>query len=86
MGPEAATSFPGQQVGRAWPHPDGTRPAARARPESDDGRRGCGYSFGAVTPAAGAALTAPYDGRTLANGVDFLAQGEAGSPAAVARV
>jgi len=85
MGPEAAKSFPGQQVVQARPDPDGTRPAERARQEIDDGRRGRGYIFGAFKPADGEALTAPYDGRTIANWVDFLEQVEAWIPAEVAR-
>jgi hypothetical protein len=31
-----------------------------------------GYVFGAFRPATGAAFTAPYEGRTTANWVDFL--------------
>jgi transposase len=72
MGPESAKSFPGQQVVRALPDPLDARPAERARQEVDYGRRGSGYIFGAFKPAAGAAFTAPYDGRTIANWVDFL--------------
>jgi hypothetical protein len=77
MGPEAAKSFPGRQVVRALPDPDDARPAERARVEVDYGRRGTGYIFGAFCPATGAALTAPYPGRTTANWVDFLARAEA---------
>ena len=84
MGPEAAKSFPGQQLVRAGP--DDTRPAARARQEIDDGRRGSGYIFGAFTPADGEALTAPYDGRTIANWVDFLEHVEAWLPPEMERV
>jgi transposase len=71
MGPVASKSYPGQHL---------VRPAApdaeRARQEIDYGRRGKGYVFGAFCPATGAALTAPYAGRTAANWVDFLAQVE----------
>jgi hypothetical protein len=38
----------------------------------DFGRRGSDYIFGAFKPADGEAFTAPYDGRTIANWVDFL--------------
>ena len=57
MGPEAAKSFPGQQVVRALPPADGAQPAERARQEIDYGRRGKGYIFGAFQPATGAAFT-----------------------------
>jgi transposase len=86
MGPESAKSFPGQQVVRARPDPDDTRPAERARQEIDYGRRGSGYIFGAFTPADGAALTAPYDGRTIVNWVDFLEHVEAWIPPEMERV
>jgi transposase len=86
MGPEAAKSFPGQQLVRAQPDPLDTRPAERAKQEVDYGRRGKGYIFGAFQPATGAALTAPYPGRTIVNWVDFLEQVEAWIPPAVERV
>jgi transposase len=86
MGPEAAKSFPGQQVVRARPDPADRRPAERARQEIDYGRRGRGYIFGAFKPADGEALTAPYDGRTIANWADFLQRVEAWIPAEVAHV
>jgi transposase len=86
MGPEAAKSFPGQQLVRALPDPSERRPAERARQEIDYGRRGRGYIFGAFKPADGEALTAPYDGRTIANWVDFLERVEAWIPADIARV
>jgi transposase len=86
MGPESAKSFPGQQVVRALPDPDGTRPAERARQEIDYGRRGRGYIFGAFKPADGEALTAPYDGRTIANWADFLQHVEDWIPAEVEHV
>lgn len=82
MGPESAKSFPGQQV--VPPRSDGRR--ARATQEIDYGRRGKGYIFGAFTPADGAALTAPYAGRTIANWVDFLGRVEAWIPAGAERV
>ena len=82
MGPESAKSFPGPQVVRALPDPADLRPAKRARQEMDYGRRGRGYIFGAFKPADGAALTTPYDGRTIANWVDFLEQVEDWIPAA----
>lgn len=63
MGPESAKSFPGQRV---------VAPTERATQEADDGRRGKGYVFGAFIPATGAAFTLPYNGRTIANWVDFL--------------
>lgn len=44
----------------------------RAKQEIDYGRRGTGSVCGAFEPATGAALTAPYPGRTIANWVDFL--------------
>ena len=52
----------------------------RARQAIDYGRRGKGYLFGAFRPATGDALTRPYDRRTTANWVDFLAQVEAWLP------
>jgi transposase len=69
MGPEAAKSHPGSRVIR--PDPTGER-RVRAAQEIDYGRRGSGYVFGAFVPATGAAFTAPYLGRTIANWVDFL--------------
>lgn len=69
MGPEAAKSHPGHALIR----PDPTRERrVRATQEIDYGRRGKGYVFGAFCPATGAAFTAPYAGRTIANWVDFL--------------
>ena len=72
MGPEAAKSFPGRQLLRVVGAPPD--PAPRARQEVDYGRRGKGYIFGAFRPATGEAFTAPYGGRTTANGVEFLGQ------------
>ena len=86
MGPESAKSFPGQQVVRALPDPEDARPAERARQEIDYGRRGAGYIFGAFKPADGEALTAPYDGRTIANWVDFLERVEGWIPVEVAHI
>jgi hypothetical protein len=89
MGPESAKSFPGPElvVGQqptaagasaataapvASSKPAG--PRGRATQEVDYGRRGKGYLFGAFKPADGAALTAPYAGRTTANYVACLAR------------
>ena len=69
MGPEAAKSHRGTRLVR--PAPTGER-RARAPQESDYGRRGHGYVFGAFEPASGQAFTVPYAGRTIANWVDFL--------------
>lgn len=82
MGPEAAKSHPGRRVvGSAA----GER-RARATQEIDYGRRGKGYVFGAFVPATGAALTAPYPGRTIANWVDFLERVDEWIGPAAARV
>ena len=86
MGPEAAQSFPGPQVGRALPAADGTRPVERATQDLDYGRRGKGYLFGAFVPATGEAVTTPSGGRTIVNGVDCLEQVEAWLPAEAERV
>jgi DDE superfamily endonuclease len=72
MGPEAAKSFPGQQLVRTASATEQQPPAERARQEIDYGRRGKGYIFGAFRPATGEAFTQPYTGRTIANWVDFL--------------
>src|SRR6201987_5634305 len=70
MGPQASKSYPGQRVVRA-------SEGKRATQEIDYGRRGvAGYVFGAFQPATGAALTAPYEGRTTANWIDFLCRVE----------
>lgn len=71
MGPESAKSHRGHRAVRS--DPTGER-RARATQEADYGRRGGGYVFGAFQPATGAAFTAPYAGRTIANWVDFLEQ------------
>ncbi len=71
MGPEAAKSYRGTEVIRL--DPTGAR-RGRATQEADYGRRGSGDIFGAFCPATGAAFTAPYTGRTIANWVDFLDQ------------
>ncbi len=86
MGPESAKSFPGPQVVRALPPTDSSRPAERATQEIDYGRRGKGYVFGAFVPATGAALTAPYAGRTIANWVGFLEQVDQWLPTEADRV
>src|SRR3954454_23286488 len=81
MGPQAAKSFPGQQL---------VKPAApeaeRAKQEIDYGRRGSGYVFGAFQPASGTAFTHPYDRRTTTNWVDFLGEVEAWIDPAVERI
>jgi hypothetical protein len=60
---------------------DGTvRPAARATPEADYGRRGKGYLFGVCRPATGDVFTKSYERRTAAHGADFLAPVEAWLP------
>jgi transposase len=83
MGPEAAKSYPGQQL----VHPaDGQRPAERARQEADYGRRGKGYVFGAFRPASGEALTETYASRSAVNFADFLDKVDAWLPAEVERV
>jgi hypothetical protein len=82
LGPESAKSFPGQAVVRSAPE-DG---AGRAKQEIDYGRRGKGYVFGAFQPATGAAFTAPYSGRTIANWVAFLEEVEGWLAADVSRV
>lgn len=69
MGPERAKSHLGARVVAA--DEGGTR-RSRARQEIDYGRAGSGYTFGAFEPATGAAFTAPYDGRTIANWCGFL--------------
>lgn len=86
MGPESAKSFPGQQLVRALPDPEGKKPAERARQEVDYGRRGKGYVFGAFQPATGEAFTAPYLGRTIANWVDFLEKVENWIPPEIERI
>jgi transposase len=78
MGPEAAKSFPGQQLVHA---PAPPMPTERAKQEIDYGRRGKGYIFGAFRPATGEALTQPYSRRTTAHWIDFLERVEAWLPA-----
>jgi transposase len=72
MGPEAAKSFPGQQLVRTVSVSEPQTPTERARQEIDYGRRGKGYIFGAFRPATGDAFTQPYAGRTIVNWVEFL--------------
>lgn len=87
MGPEAAKSWPGTRLVVAAPTEESTRrPAGRARQEIDYGRREKGYIFGALQPASGAALTQPYDRRTIANWLDFLERVDAWIPPEVERV
>ncbi len=87
MGPEAAKSFPGQQLVHAYLG-EGPKllPAARAKQAADYGRRGKGYIFGAFQPATGEALTVPYPSRSAANWVAFLEEVDAWLPADVERV
>ena len=75
MGPEGAKRFPGRQLVDVTPV---SARRARARQEVDYGRRGSGYVFGAFVPATGAAFTASYAGRTIANWLDFLDHVDAG--------
>ncbi len=82
MGPQAAKSYPGQQL---------VKPAAptaeRAKQEIDYGRRDvAGYVFGAFQPASGTAFTHSYDRRTTTNWVDFLGEIEAWIDPAVERI
>ena len=81
MGPEAAKSFPGQELVDVT-----ARPAQRAKQELDYGRRGKGYVFGAFQPATGAALTDTAPRRTTANFVAFLEQADAWVAPEVERV
>ena len=74
MGPESAKSFRGARL--VQQDPSGQQ-RVRAPQEADYGRRGSGYIFGAFHPATGAELTIPYEGRTIANWVDFLDQVDA---------
>src|SRR3954453_8989740 len=80
MGPVSAKSYAGRALVQTK-----TRPAERAKQEIDYGRRAKGYVFGAFRPATGEAFTAPYTGRTTANWVDFLGQGEGWIDAGVER-
>ena len=73
MGPESAKSFPGRQIVRD--SMDG--PAPRATQESDYGRRGSGYIFGAFKPADGEAFTSPYPSRSAVNFADCLGRVDA---------
>lgn len=86
MGPESAKSFPGRQLVRSLPDPEGIRPAERARQELDYGRRGKGYVFGAFRPATGEAFTESYERRTAVNWVDFLERVECWIPTTTERV
>ncbi len=69
MGPDAAKSYPGHQLVH---HPDGQQPAERAKQEIDYGRRGKGYTFGALKPVDGEVFTETYASRSAKNFVDFL--------------
>ena len=85
MGPLSARSYPGRQSVRAVPQTP-QQPAERAKQEADYGRRGKGYVFGAFRPVTGDALTACYDGRTIANWVAFLTAVEGWLPVDCERV
>lgn len=84
MGPVAAKSYVGQQLVAA--QSASQYPAQRARQEIDYGRRGKGYVFGALQPTTGATYTESYQGRTIANWVDFLAQVDAWLDPTIARI
>jgi hypothetical protein len=81
MGPQAAKSFPGQDLVDVT-----KRPAQRATQEIDYGRRGKGYVFGAFQPATGEALTWTATRRTTPNFVAVLEQAESWIDPAVERV
>jgi hypothetical protein len=82
MGPQAGKGYPGRRLVR----PDAA-PAGRAAQEIDHGRRGpAGYVLGAFRPAAGAALAATCERRTLANRIDFPGEVEGWIDAGVERV
>ena len=83
MGPESAKSFRGRRALRPR-CADGR--AGRATQEIDYGRRGRGYIFGALRPAGGEALTAPYPRRTAANWADFLERVDGWLPVETGRV
>ena len=83
MGPEAAKSYPGQQLVYASRADKATE---RAKQEIDYGRRGKGYTFGAFKPADGEALTETYERRTTANFVGFLEKVEQWVPPEIDRV
>jgi hypothetical protein len=80
MGPEAAKSFPSQQLVLTAAVTKPQIPVERAQQEMDDGRRGKGYICGAFRPATGAAFTQPYAGRTIVNWVEFLERVDAWLP------
>lgn len=61
MGPESAKSFLGQQMVHAQLDGEKGQKTQRARQEIDYERQAKGYIFGAFQPAAGEALTLPYD-------------------------
>jgi len=69
MGPDAAKSYRGQQLVH---QPDGQQPAERAKQEIDYGRRGKGYTFGALKPSDGEVFTETYSSRSAKNFADFL--------------
>jgi hypothetical protein len=69
MGPDAAKSNPGQQLVHP---PADQQPAERAKQEIDYGRRGKGYTFGALKPGDGEVYTETYSSRSAKDFVDFL--------------
>ncbi len=71
LGPESAKSYRGTAVIRL--DPTGEHRGC-ANQEADYGRRNSGSVFGAFQPATGAALTAPYGGRAIANPHEFATQ------------
>jgi hypothetical protein len=81
-GSAAAKRLPGQPWVRTVSGAAPQRPAARARPEMDDGQRGQGSLFGACRRATGEACTPPYAGRTMVTGVEFLARVDLWGPQA----
>jgi hypothetical protein len=85
MGPVSAKSYPGSEPVRALPDASGV-PAERARQETDYGRRGKGYIFGAFRHATGEAFTREYDSRNARNWADFLERVEGWAPQDVERV
>src|SRR5262245_63271504 len=86
MGPVAAKSYLGQQLALVEPQAEPRRPAQRARPEIDYGRRDKGYVFGAFRPVTGEALTKTYGARSTLNWVDFLERVDEWLPADLDRV
>jgi DDE superfamily endonuclease len=84
LGPESATSFPGQEAIDVTAVT--ARPAQRAKQEIDYGRGGKGDIFGAFCATTGEAFTQDYRRRTIVNWLDFLERVDAWVPAEVERV